>query len=102
MAKKFKEVPVDQLYTRIDPESLGFDTTEKLCAPEEGVVAQERAIEALKFGMGMQDIDYNISGPFLKRQPKRNRPLLIRVMSTISKSLIAQNVSVCRPGVGKI
>jgi hypothetical protein len=53
MAKKFKEVPVDQLYTRIDPESLGFDTTEKLCAPEEGVVAQERAIEALKFGMGM-------------------------------------------------
>jgi hypothetical protein len=26
MAKKFKEVPVDQLYTRIDPESLGFDT----------------------------------------------------------------------------
>jgi hypothetical protein len=67
MAKKFKKVPVDQLYTRIDPESLGFDTTEKLCAPEEGVVAQERAIEALKFGMGMQDIDYNI---FVAGQPK--------------------------------
>ncbi|MGB5922945.1 MAG: ATP-binding protein [Syntrophobacteria bacterium] len=75
MAKKFKEVPVDQLYTRIDPESLGFDTTEKLRAPEEGVVAQERAIEALKFGMGMQDIDYNI---FVAGQPKTGLTYIAR------------------------
>ena len=59
-AKKFKEVPIDQLYARIDPDSLGFDTTESLCPPEEGVVAQDRAIEAIKFGMGMRDVDYNI------------------------------------------
>ena len=39
MAKKFKEVPVEQLYARIDPDSLGFETTESLSPPEEGVVA---------------------------------------------------------------
>ncbi|NIQ89812.1 MAG: AAA family ATPase, partial [Deltaproteobacteria bacterium] len=75
MAKKFKEVPVDQLYNRIDPKSLGFDTTESLCAPEEGVVAQERAIEALKFGMGMQDVDYNI---FVAGQPKTGLTYIAR------------------------
>jgi lon-related putative ATP-dependent protease len=67
MAKKFKEVPVEELCARIDPDSLGFDTTESLCPPEEGVVAQDRAIEAIKFGMGMKDVDYNI---FVAGQPK--------------------------------
>jgi lon-related putative ATP-dependent protease len=75
MAKKFKEVPVDLLYARIDPDSLGFDTTESLCPPEEGVVAQDRAIEAIKFGMGMKDVDYNI---FVAGQPKTGLTYIAR------------------------
>jgi lon-related putative ATP-dependent protease len=75
MAKKFKEVPVDLLYSRIDPNTLGFDTTESLCPPEEGVVAQDRAIEAIKFGMGMKDVDYNI---FVAGQPKTGLTYIAR------------------------
>jgi lon-related putative ATP-dependent protease len=74
-AKKFKEVPVEQLYARIDPDSLGFDTTESLCPPEEGVVAQDRAIEAIKFGMGMKDVDYNV---FVTGQPKTGLTYIAR------------------------
>ena len=75
MAKKFKEVPVDLLYARIDPKTLGFETTESLCPPEEGVVAQDRAIEAIKFGMGMKDVDYNI---FVAGQPKTGLTYIAR------------------------
>jgi lon-related putative ATP-dependent protease len=75
MAKKFKEVPVEQLYARIDPDSLGFETTESLCPPEEGVVAQDRAIDAIKFGMGMKDVDYNI---FVAGQPKTGLTYIAR------------------------
>lgn len=75
MAKKFKEVPVDLLYARIDPKTLGFDTTENLSPPEEGVVAQDRAIEAIKFGMGMKDVDYNI---FVAGQPKTGLTYIAR------------------------
>ncbi len=74
-AKKFREVPVDQLYARIDPNSLGFDTTESLCPPEEGVVAQDRAIAAIKFGMGMKDTDYNV---FVAGQPKTGLTYIAR------------------------
>ena len=75
MAKKFKEVPVEELCARIDPDSLGFETTESLCPPEEGVVAQDRAIEAIKFGMGMKDVDYNI---FVAGQPKTGLTYIAR------------------------
>jgi lon-related putative ATP-dependent protease len=75
MAKKFKELVVEDLYARIDPDSLGFDHTGSLCPPEEGVVAQERAIEAIKFGMGMKDTDYNI---FVAGQPKTGLTYIAR------------------------
>jgi lon-related putative ATP-dependent protease len=60
MAEKYREVPVEKLRASIDATSLGFETTETLCPPEEGVLAQTRATQAIKFGMGMKDIDYNI------------------------------------------
>ncbi|HEC31186.1 MAG TPA: ATP-dependent protease, partial [Deltaproteobacteria bacterium] len=65
MAKPFSEVPVDQLRARIDTDKLPFNTTKELSPPEEGVIGQERAIEAIKFGMGMKDLGYNIyvAGP---------------------------------------
>ncbi|MGD8504841.1 MAG: ATP-binding protein [Syntrophobacterales bacterium] len=74
-AKKFKKVPVEELFTRIDPGALGFDNTESLCPPEEGVVAQDRAINAIKFGMGMKDTDYNI---FVAGQPKTGLTYIAR------------------------
>ncbi|MBW1981836.1 MAG: AAA family ATPase [Deltaproteobacteria bacterium] len=75
MAKKYREVPVAELAARIDPKELGFETTDSLCPPEEGVVAQDRAIQAIKFGMGMKDIDYNV---FVAGEPKTGLTYLAR------------------------
>jgi lon-related putative ATP-dependent protease len=60
MAKRFKEVATKDLRFRIDPKSLKVDSTKKLCPAKQGVVGQKRAIEAIKFGMGMVDPEYNI------------------------------------------
>jgi lon-related putative ATP-dependent protease len=75
MAQKHREVPVEKLRVRIDPIMLGFETTETLCPPEEGVVAQDRATQAIKFGMGMKDIDYNI---FVAGEPKTGLTYIAR------------------------
>jgi lon-related putative ATP-dependent protease len=65
MGKKFKEVPVKDLRLQIDPNSLKVPSTRDLCPATQGVVGQDRAIEALKFGIGMHDPEYNIymAGP---------------------------------------
>jgi len=75
MAQKYREVPVEKLRARIDPTMLGFETTETLCPPEEGVLAQDRATQAIKFGMGMKDIDYNI---FVAGEPKTGLTYIAR------------------------
>lgn len=65
MTKSFTEVPVDKLRAKIDIEKFPFATTQELAPPEEGVIGQERAIDAIKFGMGMKEPGYNIyvAGP---------------------------------------
>ena len=65
MPKQITELPVEQLRARIDPQSLPFDDTSSLEEAEERVVGQERAIDAIKFGMGMKESGYNIfiAGP---------------------------------------
>lgn len=60
MGKKFKELAAKDLRFRIDPKSVEVDSTEKLCPTKQGVVGQKRAIEAIKFGIGMADPEYNI------------------------------------------
>ena len=75
MAQKYREVPVEKLRARIDPTMLGFETTETLCPPEEGVLAQNRATQAIKFGMGMKDIDYNV---FVAGEPKTGLTYIAR------------------------
>jgi len=60
MAKRFKELAAKDLRFRIDPKSLKVDSTKKLCPAKQGVVGQKRAIEAIKFGIGMADSEYNI------------------------------------------
>ncbi len=65
MAKKVQELPAHDLRAHFDPELLSFDTTAALAVLEERVVGQERAIDAIKFGMGMREPGYNIfiAGP---------------------------------------
>ncbi|NVM23012.1 MAG: AAA family ATPase [Desulfobacterales bacterium] len=65
MARKFKEVPVKDLRLHVDPKTLKVGSTGELCPAARGVVGQRRAVEALKFGIGMHDPEYNIyiAGP---------------------------------------
>ncbi|MFH1350880.1 MAG: ATP-binding protein [Pseudomonadota bacterium] len=65
MPKKFKEVPLGELRASIDPESLPFENTASLEPPKERIVGQERASDAIRFGMGMKSDGYHIfiAGP---------------------------------------
>jgi len=67
MPKPFREVPADQLRTHIDPESFSFENTASLDAPEEPILGQLRASDAIKFGMGMRTGGYHI---FIAGPPK--------------------------------
>ena len=53
------EVPLDKLRWRLDPASLPFETTDDL-KPLKEIIGQERAVEAFKFGMGMEKQGYNV------------------------------------------
>lgn len=65
MAKQVQALPAHELRAHFEPELLAFDTTASLEALEDQVVGQERAIDAIKFGMGMKEHGYNIfiAGP---------------------------------------
>jgi lon-related putative ATP-dependent protease len=54
------EVAPEELRERLDPAQFDFETTRELCDMGVGVVAQERATEALKLGLGIRHPDYNI------------------------------------------
>ena len=60
MAKKFKELAAKDLRFCIDPKNIEVDSTEKLSPARQGLVGQKRAIEAIKFGIGMADSEYNV------------------------------------------
>lgn len=65
MPKKFPEVPVDKLRGHVDPQSLSDENTSSLEPPVEPLLGQERAIDAIKFGMGIKENNYHIfiAGP---------------------------------------
>jgi len=54
-----KPLSADQVRRSIDPASFRFASTEKL-RDVDGVLGQERALEALDFGVGMRREDYNL------------------------------------------
>src|SRR5690242_1305097 len=58
------KVPASMLSPIVDPERLGFDDTSELESLTE-TVGQERAVEALEFGLQMKSAGFNIyvSGP---------------------------------------
>lgn len=48
-----RELNADQVYRRFDPAQLGFNTTAEL-TPREGIVGQDRAVRALRFGLDIR------------------------------------------------
>ncbi len=65
MSDKVQGLPPRELRAHFDDDLLAFDTTASLEVLEDRVVGQERAIDAIKFGMGMKEHGYNIfiAGP---------------------------------------
>jgi ATP-dependent Lon protease len=55
----FEEVPVEQLRWRCDPNTLSFETTEAI-EPCEEIIGQDRALEAIRAGLDINSIGYNI------------------------------------------
>lgn len=68
-------VPVEKLRWSCDPDSLGVDSTSEIQKLKEEVIAQERAVSSLKFGIGMKGPDYNI---FVAGQPRTGLSYLTR------------------------
>ena len=55
----YEEVPVEKLRWRCDPEALPFETTQAVQACEE-IIGQERAQEAIRLGLNIHSVGYNI------------------------------------------
>ena len=58
-APRKKPLSVDQLKWNCNPESFEFESTEK-AKPIEGIIGQERALKALKLGVELKSMGYNI------------------------------------------
>ena len=56
---KIKSLPVESLYSKCDLSALKFETTDELAELEQ-VAGQERALEALQFGVGIKREGYNL------------------------------------------
>ncbi len=54
-----KELTTEMLRVKIDPDSLGFESTVE-CELFEGIVGQERAIKAIQLGLEIESPGYNI------------------------------------------
>lgn len=55
-----KELKAEEVRLQVDPESLGIASTEELPELEEKIMAQERAIRALDFGLNLEDLDFHL------------------------------------------
>jgi ATP-dependent Lon protease len=56
---RHEEVPVEKLRWRCDPDSFSFETTESI-QPCSEIIGQDRALEAIRVGLGINSIGYNI------------------------------------------
>jgi len=57
--KVFEEVPAEQLRWRCNPDTLPFETTETI-RPCEEIIGQDRALEAIRVGLDIGGIGYNV------------------------------------------
>lgn len=65
MSDTVRGLPAHELRAHFEDDLLSFETTASLDGEADRVVGQERAIDAIKFGMGMKTSGYNIfiAGP---------------------------------------
>ncbi len=59
MNKTFQEVPIEKLRWRCDPDALAIKTTEFI-HPCDEIIGQDRALEAIRLGLDINGIGYNI------------------------------------------
>jgi len=59
MNKTFEEVPIEKLRWRCNPDALAFKTTESI-HPCDEIIGQDRALEAIRLGLDINGIGYNI------------------------------------------
>src|SRR3989338_2156594 len=59
MIRTIAPLPPQKLYHRVNLRSLGFKTTADISAQKE-ILAQDRALKSLEFGLGMKSSAYNI------------------------------------------
>ena len=57
--KIFEEVPLDRLRWRCDPDTLPFESTENI-QPCQEIIGQGRGLEAIRVGIDINSIGYNI------------------------------------------
>jgi len=53
------ELPPNKLRKECDPKLMRCETTEEL-SPLEEIIGQERAVKALRFGLGIEQLGFNI------------------------------------------
>jgi len=75
MSNNHRELSIDELRATVEAELMPFNDTGSLEALEEKVVGQERAINAIKFGMGMKKPGYHI---FIAGPPKTGLTYMAR------------------------
>ena len=54
------ELRPEEVRLRVAPESLGISSTDDLEDLEEKIMAQERAVRALDFGLNLDDLDFHL------------------------------------------
>jgi lon-related putative ATP-dependent protease len=72
--KSFKEVPVEKLKWRCDPETLGFKSTDDIF-PCPDIIGQRRAVNALRLGLDIDSHGYNL---FVNGLPGTGRKTAIK------------------------
>ncbi|MFH0788185.1 MAG: ATP-binding protein [Pseudomonadota bacterium] len=77
MKNDFRELTSDELRRTCDPEILGIETTDDLPIGPDKVIAQERAVRAILFGIGMGGLDYNI---YVAGPPKSGMTYIARTL----------------------
>ena len=109
MPKKY-ELKASDLRCICDPKVFSFKNTSEI-EPLAEVIGQQRAVQAIEFGLNMKSPDYNIFVTGIEGtgkstiirdivgdMPKPRRPLLTGVWSTILKMNTGQKPLPCPPG----
>jgi hypothetical protein len=99
MSSQATKLSVEQLRHQFDSAQLDFKSTEELPAYE-GVIGQERALQAISFGINIKSKGYHLYalGPVgTGKKTRKNLCPTIGSMSIISMITILRKRSGCRP-----